>query len=129
VRLRRLIGLLATLGVLLHAGFLVRHNTSALRSALDHRSLAVALGFICHSGEMVAEASVPDLPQVPQPTGQKGECPICAGQAAASAILADPIVVLGGLRIDAPRVRIVGQTLVVRRVAVRPPTRGPPSLA
>lgn len=126
MRSRRLIGFMAILGVLLHAGFLVRHNASMLRSALQHQTLIADLSVICHDGGLAVSS---DLPSLPQPAGNKGDCPICAGHLSAAAIPPSPQHVAGLLRRGADPLVQADRTIVLRMLQVRPPSRGPPTLA
>ena len=56
MRSRRWIAVVALLGVLLHAGALVRHHATMLGATLDHQALLADLGRICHS------AGTPTIP-------------------------------------------------------------------
>jgi hypothetical protein len=126
VRFRRLIGFLAMLGVLLHAGFLVRHNSSMLQAVLQHQALAADLGVICHSGGAGIPAVSPDLPPLPQPNDSQRDCPICAGHLAAAAILPLPDQVAAVVPRSIDRLDSTERVIVLRTMAVRPPSRGPP---
>ena len=48
MRLRPLIHILAVLGVLVHAGALVRHNTAMVGATLEYNALLSDVGSICH---------------------------------------------------------------------------------
>lgn len=47
---RRLIGVLAVSGVLLHVGALVHHNAVMVEAQFQHNALLADLGRICHGG-------------------------------------------------------------------------------
>lgn len=77
---RRLVNLVALLGVLVHAGLVVRHNAVMLGAHLDRQGLIAALGVICHGSGQDAAVTDAELPWVPPPSEQQtGECPLCAG--------------------------------------------------
>ena len=58
---RRLIGVLAVSGVLLHVGALVHHNAVMVEAQFQHNALLADLGRICHgAGE---EGTVGSLPR------------------------------------------------------------------
>ena len=129
---RRWLGLLAVVGVLLHAGAIVRHNavmlaaasrTTAANTAVA--SLDADLRLICSAGAHLAEALLPDGKD---PTGNPQTCPICAGLASAHALTA---VALPALAIPygdhAVATASTDERISVQR-RLRPPSRAPPAL-
>jgi hypothetical protein len=112
------------LGVVLHAGLVVRHHCSML-SGLSDSELARSLSIICYSdGPSSLAARGGSQPQKPADTGK--DCPVCMGMDSGTAILPSTT----GLPIAVPRkaARVVA---VPKRIAHRvpgflPPPRGPP---
>ena len=128
MRFRRWTSLVALIGVLLHAGLVVRHNTMVLASKLEHGSLVAALGFICHGNGGTTELSANEVPALPEPDQDRGSCPLCAGLTPAVAVLND-----AGLGCHVPdaassRMAVLGEVIRQRLAYVRPPSRGPPAL-
>ena len=66
--LRRLIGLVAMLGVLLHAGLIVRHASIMLNATLLHSELVSSLGVICHGDGSTTRLPGSDVPALPDPS-------------------------------------------------------------
>ena len=125
--LRRWVSIVALLGVLLHAGAIVRHNAAMLGAQLEHQALLAGLSRICHGMGAAGESQPVDLPAIPAPTERPNGCPICSGMASAFA-LAGPDTIL--LEPPYQAVLTVGERVVTiprTFVLVRPPTRGPPS--
>ena len=123
------IRVIAVIGVLLHAGALVRHHAIVLAHGLGQDQLAADLLLICRGG---ADTSSSDgiahkLPS-PKPSDGQSNCPICTGHAPAFALatpalpVAVPPAFTGFDWTDAYRV------LLVQRSAVCPPARGPPTI-
>jgi hypothetical protein len=120
MRTRRWIGVLAILGVLLHAGFLVRHNNSVLlTSILDTFTLNV--NALCHVGPTDPQ------PNIPAPNNTK--CPICAGAAPAVASLGIGIPAIETSDTFVPTPAFESETYAGTIPAVCPPSRAPPALA
>lgn len=122
---RRSIAIWAVLGVLLHAGLVVRHNAMALGAHLLHQELVTALGNICNSGGVLLAASE-DVPIVPSPNGGSGDCPICTGLIAGAGVL--PTAAELPAPIDGPsaRVAVISERIAPRLAHAWPPPRGPP---
>ncbi|MEQ1614431.1 MAG: DUF2946 family protein [Hyphomicrobiaceae bacterium] len=127
LRFRAIVGVLAMLGVLLHAGLLVRHNTMMLNAKFLNQELTAALGVICHSDGSTSQLAGSDAPTVPEPSGNRGDCPLCMGLMS--------VVILPTY--DAPsfapdlasaRIAVMAEIIAPRLSAVCPPPRGPPSI-
>jgi hypothetical protein len=127
MRVNRWASLLALLGVLLHAGLVVRHNGAVLAAELLHGH-AIPLGAICyvfpdHPDGTVDPASDADAHK------SAPKCPLCTGAA--------PDVALAGA--DAPAIYVtyfyahdVAASAVVatpQLFAALPPSRAPPLAA
>ncbi len=125
-RLSTSLRVLTILGVLLHAGLLVWHNTAMLGARLQSDALASALAEICYGTGMAQRVSPDDLPDAPPPSNDQGSCPICKGCVSAVAILATPQLAVHEPDQASARIIVVGQVIAQRLVRVRPPTRGPP---
>jgi hypothetical protein len=128
MRLRRWIALVAMIGVLLHAGLIVRHNVMVLSAQLEHGALVSALRVICHGHGGTAELPAGEVPSLPQPEQDRGSCPLCAGLAPVAAVLNDAGPVCHVSDAASSRIAVVGEIIRQRLAAVRPPTRGPPAL-
>jgi hypothetical protein len=121
MRLRQWIGLVAMLGVLLHAGLIVRHNTVMLAAGLEQA--VFDQGAICHGGRTPTASKQPLLPEQERPNA---DCPMCMG-------LVSALAILGAAPADQPcreklamRLADVTETIALRLAAPRPPSRGPP---
>jgi hypothetical protein len=123
-RWRHTIGLIAAFCVLLHAGLIVRHAASMLAAKLAHYELVAALGAICH-GASSGQAAPDDQPNVPQPASNS-DCPICAGAAAAVALLPDRQIIRPPAHVASIRQEIIAELVAGRLVPVCPPSTGPP---
>ena len=126
--LRWWISLLAVLGVLLHAGALVRHNAVMAGAHLQHQALVADLQVICHSGGPGA-AGPADLPQIPRPFDAEKGCPLCSGVASAVALTGPDPVCLGAELHSSPfepPVFVASLHAVPGRLL--PPARGPPGI-
>jgi len=120
---------LTILGVLLHAGLLVWHNTAMLGAKLQGDALASALGEICYGSGMMQRAASGDLPDAPPPASDQGNCPICKGCVSAVAILAAPELAVHKPDQTSLRIIVVGKVIAQRLARLRPPARGPPLTA
>jgi hypothetical protein len=127
--LRRWISLLAVVGVLLHAGALVRHNAAMAGAHLQHQALVADLQVICHSGGPGA-AEPADIPYVPRPFDAEKGCPLCSGVASAFALIG-PAPVFSGVELCSkafePPVFVAAVPVAPTRLL--PPARGPPDMA
>lgn len=126
MRSRKLIGIVALLAVLVHAGALVRHNGMMLGALLQYQGLVADLTAMCHGAGTPANA---ELPYLPRPTGAEFGCPICSGVVAAFALApADAAEVARpspGAHRPAPQLTASASH---DRLGL-PPARGPPALA
>lgn len=126
MRSRRLIGIVALLGVLVHAGALVRHNAIMLGALLQYQGLVADLTAMCHGSGAVPAS---ELPYLPKPSGAEFGCPICSGLVAAIALpvpeQAEPARPLPQAQSPAPGLAAVASH---DRLGL-PPARGPPALA
>ena len=120
-RFERIISLLAVIGVLLHAGLLVRHNGVMLDAAMDRIALAFAGGIICHGGEDAQPGS-----GLPSPSGKLPNCPVCVSVAASVAILPPLVILLGKSQTSSLHTAVVDQQIDRRADDIRPPSRAPP---
>lgn len=129
MRWRRFINLVALIGVLVHAGMIVRHHQVMLDAHLERQDLVNALGVICHGSGQATAPFDAELPSVPLPSdNQNKQCPLCAGMVPAIALAA--AVECGvplKFRIAAPQI-VRYQARPIAIIGVRPPTRGPPVL-
>ena len=126
MRSRGLIGIIALLGVLLHAGALVRHNGMMLSALLQYQALVADLTAICHGTGTPADT---ELPYLPRPTDAEFGCPVCSGLVAAFVLpAAEPVAFARPLpdrqgppprHFERPGIERLGL----------PPARGPPILA
>lgn len=119
--------LVALIGVLLHAGLIVRHNAMALSAKLDHAALATLFGFICHGNGGVSRLPASEQPALPEQEQDRGSCPICAGMAPAFAVLTDMLLPCQAHDTVSFRMAVVGKIIHVRLAAVCPPSCGPPA--
>jgi len=130
VRLRQWIGLVAMLGVLLHAAALVRHHGVMLAAHLKYQALISDLSIICHGAATDVGTASADLPHVPKPSDAQNGCPICSGQAPATAVAA----ALDLVEVHQPASVAIGwheprNSTPIRLRQSWPPARGPPTSA
>jgi hypothetical protein len=128
MRPRAWIGILATMGVLLHAHFLVRHGLTMADAARQYRALLADLTSLCRTGSGNRSTPVSNLPHAPPPD-EKADCPVCAGLVGAfmfaspqPVTLSVPAAALGRLFHDE-----VAEARPLR--VAHPPARGPPAHA
>ena len=125
MRLRRWIGIVATMSVLLHAGFLVRHSLTMADATRHYHAILTDLASLCRVSPDEERSPAFDLPQVPRPSDATG-CPICAGLVGAFA-LADPQP--AALPVPtAPAQELFSVRVAAARPlhAAHPPARAPP---
>ena len=125
-RIRRWIGVLALLGVLVHAAAVARHNVVSLARGLADRAVAAESGA---AADLVA-AGITDIAichgAAPADAPKTQDCPLCCGLASV-AVLAPSLHTLPVITSDAaPSARPEDRRATVRRFA-RPQARGPPS--
>lgn len=122
-RFEKIISLTAVIGMLLHAGLLVRHNAVMLDAAFDQLALSFAGGVLCHGDGDSDQAR----PALPRHSGALPDCPVCVGAASAAAILPPMIALPGRVATPAREVVSLDRDIAQRPVALRPPSRAPPS--
>lgn len=126
---RRWIGMLAVLGVLLHAGALVRHNGVMLGAALKADSLLADLAVICHGTGAQDLSKTAGLPEAP-PSEPQSSCPLCSGLTPAFALVSPLPTQIATIRVASPAVYMALDARVAADVRTGPPpARGPPALA
>jgi len=125
-RFRAFTCLWAILGVLLHASVVVRHNAMMVSAKLAHNDLIQSLSIICHSDGTITRLTTSEIPSIPEPSGNIGDCPICSGTLGGVAILPAPISSKPVLDVASIKVASVGERISVRLTQVCPPPRGPP---
>jgi hypothetical protein len=128
MRLRRWTTIVALIGVLLHAGALVRHHGIMLGANLLEQAFADPAA-ICFGGQDSTSRSSVGHPAAPKPSEAHSECPVCAGQAPVFALAAPDAT-------DVPvRFAVMARWFEPERAnpalrhAVCPPPRGPPASA
>mgnify|MGYP003386360221 CR=1 FL=1 len=127
-KFRTIIQLFAIVGVLFHAGLIVRHSVSMVLAKLQYQELVASLSVICHSGGAIKSLAAAELPDLPEPTGQSSDCPLCMGTAAV-AILPIGYGTISGPDSTYARISVRGRRIATRLSAVCPPPRGPPGIA
>jgi hypothetical protein len=129
MRWHRWISILAVLGVLVHAGALVRHNGVMAGATFQYQALLTGLAQLCHTGTASQTLPPGDLPYVPKPTDAQNGCPVCSGLSSAVALVAPelPSILLPA----SVTVTFHGDVQLVAcwGHAVCPPARGPPAAA
>ena len=129
MRSRNWISILALLGVLLHAGAIVRHNVAMTGADLQYQALVTGLSQLCHSATSGKELAAAELPFVPKPTDAQNGCPICSGLSSAVALVA-PEFDVAFLAMSEPLSFLPDTSrLAGCSYAVCPPARGPPAFA
>jgi len=129
MRLRLWISIVATMGVLLHAGLLVRHSLAMADASRQYHAILADLGSLCQGSPGEARIPAADLPQVPQPSDATG-CPICAGLVAAFALAAPQpgaVPVPTEAATQLPWFGAAVEQPLLR--TAHPPARGPPAHA
>jgi hypothetical protein len=124
VRYRLIVSVIAVLGVLLHAGLLVRHGGMMVQAQLTHQELASALGVICHGDGTTSQTPSSDLPA---PSNSSSDCPLCMGMMT-TATLPEQAVVAFISNALSERIVTVAERIAPRLAAVCPPSRGPPAI-
>ena len=128
MRLRGWISVFAMLGVLLHAGALVRHHGVMLGAVLQYHALVSDLAEFCHGADS-ASRSPADLPSIPKPSDAKNGCPICSGQSPAFAVFAPAPLDFPFQRPQRLCWHFPAYSFATHHHPVCPPARGPPALA
>lgn len=122
-RWERIVSLVAVLGVLLHAGLLVRHNGVMLDAAFDRVALAFAGEIICHDDSGNTRLG----PSAPHHSGKLPHCPVCVGAVAAAAILPPEIILPAPVPAASAKTVITHRRVGRRPYNIRPPSRAPPA--
>jgi hypothetical protein len=125
-RLRRWISIVVMMGVLLHAGFLVRHSLSMADATRQYHAILADLASLCRAGPANVTIPASDLPRLPQPPDWTG-CPICAGPVSAFAIVGPQPAPLPVPTATATQLFSVGVAAAEPLRAAHPPARGPPA--
>lgn len=120
MRVNRWTVLVALLGMLLHAGFLARHNAAVLAAALQ---LDPAASIICSPS---APQGTPDLPGSSKTAAK---CPICMGGAPTAVTLAADTPAVQAPEFSLPRLTATAEAAAPRFIFPLPPSRAPPSHA
>lgn len=127
MRLRKWIGLVAMLSVLVHAGALVRHQSAMLGSILQFQALISDLAVFCHGGADSGTRELADLPAIPKPSDAQNGCPICSGQSTAFAVVVPEFIEAPDRLSTAIPWFESTSPKPAHRHAVCPPARGPPT--
>ena len=117
------------LGVLLHAGVIVRHNASMLGALFEHQALLADFAQICHRDSRGDADLTADLPFIPMPSDAQKGCPICCGLAPLFGLTPPAVTWLPRRALEAAHQPIAVAVLSVQPRTALPPARGPPSLA
>lgn len=129
MRRRRWISILALMGVLLHAGAIVRHSAAMTGATFQYQALLSGLTQICHGSGTGGVIDASDLPYLPRPSDAQNGCPICSGLNSAVALAvpqAEPVAV----PLPATIVfQVATHCAPDSGHAVCPPARGPPAVA
>lgn len=122
--MRKLATLLAILGMLLHAGLLVRHYLAVVA---QHAELSGPTGF---AAALCGAANEPFSPAGDAGhKSQSGSCPLCTGQGVAAAILAPTFAVFIASDVGHDAPFIGAQKFDVLIIHARPQPRAPPTFA
>jgi hypothetical protein len=113
------------MGVLLHAGLLVRHSLTMVDAAKAYHALLTDLAGLCRTSHDDGAVPVSDLPSLPQPSDPAG-CPVCAGLAGAFAVLGPQAVLLRAEPAAESRLPGIASAAPRSRRTAHPPARGPP---
>ncbi len=125
MRLRRWISIVAMMGVLLHAGLLVRHGLAMTDATQAYHAILADLATLCRAIPGNEPIPASDLPSLPQPSDPMS-CPICAGLVAAFAIPAPQPAALPVPAAAATQRFSIAVAAVRPMRAAHPPARGPP---
>jgi hypothetical protein len=130
MRFRALVSILAAIGVLLHAGLIVRHNSVMLELALQQPGhLPAQATIICHGdGQLILagdDFSLPD--QKPAQQQKTTSCPVCTGLLPVLALLASSTADIACPSTVPARYKAETSQFAIPGLAVHlPPNRGPP---
>jgi hypothetical protein len=129
MRSRKWIGILALLGVLLHAGAIVRHNATMTGATFQYQALLTGLAQICHGSGTGGAIDASDLPYVPRPSDAQNGCPICSGLSPALALATPQSETVAAPAPAAVEFYVDTHCVPDSGHAVCPPARGPPAVA
>jgi hypothetical protein len=121
---RRLISVLAIIGVLLHAGLFIRHNAMMLGAALDHAALADIFSNICF-GHADSSAN-PDATHPRNQDGPQSRCLDCLSCGSAVALLPAISATYGATYAIVSDSIIPSDPVRPNSLELWPPGRGPP---
>ena len=124
---RRSIAIWAILGVLLHAGLIVRHNAMALSAHLLQQDLITSIASICNSSGTAVASD--DVAYIPSPNGGSSDCPICSGMMGASGLLPEAAKVMIAFDRPSHLIAVISDRIAPRLIGAWPPSRGPPAIA
>jgi hypothetical protein len=127
MRVNRWASLLALLGVLLHAGLVVRHNGAVLAAALLHQH-AIPFGAICYVFPDHPDGTVEPLDDA-NAHKNASKCPICTGAAPGAALTGADAPAIHAPELYTPCVAVSASRAVLQSVATLPPSRAPPATA
>jgi hypothetical protein len=113
----------AVLGMVIHAGLMVRHQWLMLAAGLSEAAQALSFSVICHTG---GEAPSSGGPQPQKPIDSGEDCPICVGVVNGIAVLPTVMDLPLAPPRQAARISTVGQCSAQRPPRLVPPARGPP---
>lgn len=126
--LRRTIGLLAIIAVLVHAAAVVRHSLAMAAPLSSEQALVADLGVICHS-DLSGDGVAADTPPAGPAQSPASKCPICAGLTAAFVLAGSPAHLLPPARGPPLRLPPLPEIIVsASATALLPPVRGPPAV-
>jgi hypothetical protein len=138
--MRRSVGIVAIVGVLLHALALVHHHAIMVANALPSATpaaaaprIAAAFPFgnvpICRgNGTSALDDAAPGAPgeDSPSPAQRPLPCPVCSGSAAVYAIAPSPLAFLSPAAAGAPGFPTPAEHPHEATPAAHPPARAPP---
>jgi hypothetical protein len=120
---------MAAIGVLLHAGLVVRHNTVMLDLALQQPGhLAAQATIICHGdGQLILADDDFSLPNQPGQQQKTTSCPVCTGLLPVLALLASSSADIACPSTVPARYKAEASPFAFSGLAIHlPPNRGPP---
>lgn len=121
---RRLLSVVAIVGMLLHAGLFVRHNAMMLGATLDHDNLGGIFSEICSAKLDASEGQAATHPQDRNETNS--HCQDCLAFAGAVALLAIIAATYDATYSTTFDTRISSQVERRNILALWPPGQGPP---
>ena len=125
---RKLFGGLAIFAVLLHTGLVVRHGSAMLGTKLSQIEMLSSLASICHGGGGTALLPSADIPDLPAPKTNGGDCPLCLGHCSVVALLPGQFIVADIRHPISVKLEIISERIAGRVEQLRPPPTGPPRI-